>query len=81
MKYSVATYSVQAPKSGGGKYRRPVAVSVIFGPRASQRRHCIWERTIASNVDSRYSGKRAEYGIAMRAAQAEADSLNSFLGV
>ena len=73
-----------APKSGGGKYRRPVRVLVVNaanGIKHAYRRGDpdvveVWE-----NVDSRYGGPRAAYGRALLAARELVDRLNESTAV
>ena len=79
-RYTVVIRSANAPKTGGGKYRRPVHVRVMDSTQSEW--HAVrglndglireW-----SNVDSRYAGPRSEYGQAIAAAEALANQLNA----
>lgn len=68
---AIVIRSVNAPKSRGGKYRRPVRVCVVDtrlqDPTKPLRKGILWERR---NVDSRYDGPNAAYGKALRRARA-----------
>lgn len=78
-RYRIVTRSANAPKTGGGKYRRPVHVRVMDSTQSEW--HAVrglndglireW-----ANVDSRYAGPKSEYGRAMAAAEELAGSLN-----
>lgn len=74
--FQVIQRSYNAPKSKGGKYRRPVRVLVV-----SQHKGCYRSNDPAivrewCNVDSRYDGPNSAYGQAMAAARQLCDSLN-----
>lgn len=79
-RYIVVIRSANAPKSRGGKFRRPVHVRVMDSTQSEW--HAVrglndgmireW-----SNVDSRYTGPRSEYGQALAAAEQLAAELNS----
>ena len=85
-RYVVVTRTVSAPKSGGGQYRRPVAVRVYDTAAGGTEWH--WVRRLTPglvrewhNVDSRYDGPRSEYGKAIRQARALAAELNAEVAV
>lgn len=76
--FKVVIRSCQAPKSGGGKYRRPVRVIVVNtnvqDPSKPIRKGIVREWY---NVDSRYDGPNSEYGKALAAATELASKLNA----
>lgn len=79
-RYVVVIRAANAPKSGGGKYRRPVHVRVMDTTQSEW--HAVRGfndglKAEWSNVDKRYNGPRSEYGQAIRAAKELADRLNA----
>lgn len=77
-RFVVVSRSANAPKSGGGKYRRPVHVRV-YDRHHHQYNGGIGQRGAVeewSNVDSRYSGNRSAHGQALVEAHSLANELN-----
>lgn len=77
-RFAVVSRTCYAPKSGGGKYRRPVRV-VVIDTTIQYAGSPIRKGIVAewSNVDSRYSGPRSEHGQALQAARELAATLNA----
>lgn len=78
-KFQIVTRSCNAPKSGGGKYRRPVRVLVVDmteGVKPAYRHGDPTVKAEWSNMDSRYDGPRSEHGQALRAAKEMVERLN-----
>jgi hypothetical protein len=84
MRYSFATKffvlverSYPAPKSKGGKYRRPVYLAIVDtreqDPTKPLRKGIV---TRWDNLDSRYRGPRSAYGMARAEAEARLNELN-----
>lgn len=77
--YQIITRSCAAPKSGGGKYRRPVRILVVSQFKPAYRRNDPAVIAEWSNVDSRYSGPRSAHGQALQAARELCERLNAEL--
>ena len=77
-RYQVSSKSANAPKSGGGKYRRPVHIRVYdthhekYQGRGSHGAVKEW-----NNVDSRYGGHKSAHGSALLEAHTLAAKLNA----
>lgn len=72
----------KAPQSGGGGFRRPVNVHVVYGSIwlfNNIRSQVVAHHTVAENVDSRYGGDNAAFGKAMNEAYKIAYDFNLFL--
>ncbi len=81
--YQIVVVSAHAPKSGGGKYRRPVHVRV-FNPNMQRTAYAAkgYGRSVEKvaewrNVDSRYNGPKSAFGKAIREANTLIDSLSN----
>lgn len=76
-RYVVKSHSADAPKSGGGKYRRPVHVRVYDTHHDDYRGYGSWGAVKEfNNVDSRYSGHKSAHGQAKNEAHELASKLN-----
>ena len=78
-RFVIVTRSAAAPKSGGGKYRRPVHVRVLDSRQSewhAVRGYNDGVKAEWSNVDSRYTGPRSAYGQALAAARELVADLN-----
>lgn len=79
MVFQIVTRSCSAPKSGGGKYRRPVRVLVVDATNGIKPAYRQNDPSVIRewrNVDSRYNGPRSEHGQALRAANQMVERLN-----
>ncbi len=85
MKWITYCPSVNAPKSGGGKYRRPIDVLICLVEENTSRIKCrngknvINYEIITRNVDSRYNGEKSACGSAMIKAKTECEKRNKSL--
>jgi hypothetical protein len=80
--YFWTTVSRRAPRSGGGKYRRPVDIRV-FAPSIQPTAYAKQGKGRAAiihtqwgNVDRRYDGPKSAYGIAIAKAEKLCAELN-----
>ena len=74
--FQIISRSYNAPKSGGGKYRRPVRILVVSQYKNAYRHGDPAIVQEWRNVDSRYSGPRSEHGQALAAARELVNRLN-----